>query len=99
MNRRAFVEAAIGIVGGIALDKAIPRGRVWSFPSVINLRRFADGGYVTDPKIWLVGESCEDFVVPRGKLINECMDDLRHDIIIATGVQVRYFGISVFTQP
>jgi hypothetical protein len=35
MDRRNFLRAAAMTIGGIALDQAIPFGRIWSFPKVI----------------------------------------------------------------
>jgi hypothetical protein len=35
MNRRGFITGLAALIGGIALEQAIPLGRVWSFPSVI----------------------------------------------------------------
>jgi hypothetical protein len=35
MNRREFFKRAGLAIGGIALEEAIPFGRVWSFPSTI----------------------------------------------------------------
>lgn len=35
MNRRNFITGIGALVGGLALDKAIPFNRVWSFPSKI----------------------------------------------------------------
>lgn len=35
MNRRGFLKLMGGVVGGIALEQAIPLGRVWSFPKRI----------------------------------------------------------------
>lgn len=44
MNRRGFLKGLGAMVAGIALDQAIPLGRVWSFPKVIkplNIRSFS----------------------------------------------------------
>jgi len=35
MNRRSFLSGLAALVGGIALEEAIPFGRVWSFPKNI----------------------------------------------------------------
>lgn len=35
MERRSFLKGIAALVGGIALDEAIPLGRIWSFPSTI----------------------------------------------------------------
>jgi hypothetical protein len=35
MNRRGFLSAIGALVGGLAIEQAIPLGRVWSFPSKI----------------------------------------------------------------
>jgi len=35
MNRRSFLTGLAALVGGIALEEAIPFNRVWSFPSKI----------------------------------------------------------------
>lgn len=37
MDRRGFLKAIGGAVGGLALAEAIPFGRVWSFPSTIKI--------------------------------------------------------------
>lgn len=86
-------------IGGIALVRAIPKGRVWSFPSNIKLAKFADGGYATSPKRWIVGETSIDFPLPRvADIVNKCMDDLRRDIIVVTSVQIRYFDFGENAQ-
>jgi hypothetical protein len=41
MNRRHFLAAIGTVVGGLALDQAIPFNRVWSFASQIRLARRA----------------------------------------------------------
>jgi hypothetical protein len=35
LSRRGFLSGLTALVGGIALEQAIPFGRVWSFPSKI----------------------------------------------------------------
>lgn len=35
MNRRGFLSGMGAIVGGLAIEQAIPLGRVWSFPTEI----------------------------------------------------------------
>jgi hypothetical protein len=35
MNRRSFLGLLGGTVAGLALEQAVPLGRVWSFPSKI----------------------------------------------------------------
>lgn len=35
MNRRSFLGGLAALVGGLAVEEAIPLGRVWSFPSKI----------------------------------------------------------------
>jgi hypothetical protein len=35
MNRRGFLQLLGGTVAGLAIEEAIPFGRVWSFPSKI----------------------------------------------------------------
>lgn len=37
MNRRSFLAGISALVGGIAIDNAVPLGRVWSFPKEIKL--------------------------------------------------------------
>ena len=37
MNRRGFLKALSGVIGGIAVAEAVPLGRVWSFPSQIKI--------------------------------------------------------------
>jgi hypothetical protein len=44
LNRRAFLGSLVAGVAGIALDKAIPLGRVWSFPSKIVVPAACDYG-------------------------------------------------------
>lgn len=39
MDRRGFLKALGGVIGGIAVAEAIPLGRVWSFPSEIKVAR------------------------------------------------------------
>jgi hypothetical protein len=36
-DRRTFLKGIGTLVGGIAIEKAIPFNRVWSFPSVIKI--------------------------------------------------------------
>lgn len=38
MNRRSFLAGLSALVGGIALEQAIPFNRVWSFPKQIVVR-------------------------------------------------------------
>jgi hypothetical protein len=40
MERRRFLGLLSGILGGIALEQAIPFGRVWSFPKEIVVNDF-----------------------------------------------------------
>jgi hypothetical protein len=40
MERRSFLKGLVALVGGIALEQAIPLGRVWSFPSKIVIPRY-----------------------------------------------------------
>ena len=35
VNRRSFLGGLVSLVGGLAIEEAIPFGRVWSFPSKI----------------------------------------------------------------
>jgi hypothetical protein len=35
MNRRGFLKGIGLVIGGIALEQAVPLGRVWSFPAKI----------------------------------------------------------------
>lgn len=35
MNRRDFFKGLGALIGGVAIEQAIPFGRVWSFPSKI----------------------------------------------------------------
>lgn len=46
MNRRGFLELLGAGIAGIALDEAIPLGRVWSFPKQVVLA--APRGLVKD---------------------------------------------------
>lgn len=39
MQRRQFLTALGALVGGIAIDQAIPFNRVWSFPKDIKIAR------------------------------------------------------------
>jgi hypothetical protein len=41
MNRRSFLQGIGAIIGGVAIDKAIPLGRVWSFPKEIKCLNLA----------------------------------------------------------
>jgi hypothetical protein len=57
MNRRNFFSLLAAGVAGIALEQAIPFGRVWSFPKKIVLPRFvgmdlAAGDIFTIRQIW-----------------------------------------------
>jgi hypothetical protein len=44
MNRRGFLQGLGAMVSGIALEKAIPLGRVWSFPKEIKIRKLVPIG-------------------------------------------------------
>jgi hypothetical protein len=49
-DRRGFLKMFTGGVAGIALEQAIPLGRVWSFPSkieIVRLPAFCIGDLVT----------------------------------------------------
>lgn len=35
MERRSFIAGISALIGGIAIEKAVPLGRVWSFPKEI----------------------------------------------------------------
>jgi hypothetical protein len=52
VNRRKFLFEAGAVVGGFALNEAIPLGRVWSFPSKIIVRnglaRFSDYTHIAE---------------------------------------------------
>jgi hypothetical protein len=39
MNRRGFLGGMAALIGGLALEQAIPFGRVWLFPSEITVNR------------------------------------------------------------
>ncbi|HWF03560.1 MAG TPA: twin-arginine translocation signal domain-containing protein [Candidatus Angelobacter sp.] len=38
MDRRGFLKGLAALVGGVALEQAVPLGRVWSFPKEIKVR-------------------------------------------------------------
>lgn len=42
MNRRGFLAGLGALVGGLALEEAIPLGRVWSFPSQIVVPKYEE---------------------------------------------------------
>ena len=42
MNRRGFLQGLGALVGGVMLEKAIPLGRVWSFPKEVKCVNFAN---------------------------------------------------------
>jgi len=46
MNRRNFLGLFSAGVAGIALEQAIPLGRVWSFPSKIVIPEFLSNGTI-----------------------------------------------------
>ena len=46
MNRRNFLSLFSAGVAGIALEQAIPLGRVWSFPKKIVLPQFLSNGQI-----------------------------------------------------
>jgi hypothetical protein len=62
MNRRGFLTGLGAMVAGVALEQAIPLGRVWSFPKEIKIKRYDD--------FWVSGRWCirpkSDFPVGRG---------------------------------
>lgn len=45
-NRRQFITGLTSLIGGVAIQDAIPLGRVWSFPSKIILAKgYEDSRY------------------------------------------------------
>lgn len=48
MNRRNFLSLFSAGVAGIALEQAIPLGRVWSFPKEIKIANLETLGLTTD---------------------------------------------------
>jgi hypothetical protein len=55
MNRRNFLSLFSAGVAGIALEQAIPLGRVWSFPKKIVIReRIGSTMNIRAPQRWLV---------------------------------------------
>ncbi len=42
MNRRSFLAGLGALIGGIAIEEAIPFGRVWSFPKSIVIAKPAN---------------------------------------------------------
>jgi len=39
VNRRGFLQGLGALIGGVAIQEAIPFGRVWSFPKEIKIVR------------------------------------------------------------
>jgi hypothetical protein len=48
MDRRKFLAMGAALVGGIALEQAIPFNRVWSFPKEIKLCQHYPGSGITE---------------------------------------------------
>lgn len=55
MNRRGFFKALGAVVGGIAVEQAIPLGRVWSFPSKIVVRDYYSIQWPVATREWKFG--------------------------------------------
>ena len=61
MNRRGFLGMLVAAVAGVALNEAIPFGRVWSFPSKIVLPKVVGAvitvrlppRFLTEEEIWI----------------------------------------------
>jgi len=45
MNRRGFLAGLGALIGGIAIEEAIPFGRVWSFPKEVKCVNFCSDEY------------------------------------------------------
>lgn len=45
MDRRGFLRGLGAVVGGLAIEQAIPLGRVWSFPTEIKVVKATLGQY------------------------------------------------------
>lgn len=69
MNRRNFITSIGALVGGLALDKAIPFNRVWSFPSkiVIPKKIYSHQTYALGTRIsWELLDDWEESVEKLG---------------------------------
>jgi hypothetical protein len=56
MNRRNFLSLVSAGIAGIALDQAIPLGRVWSFPNFLARWR-KPGIIIPPPEIYATGNT------------------------------------------
>ena len=81
MNRRGFLSGLGALVGGVLLDKAVPLGRVWSFPKEVKcvnvapvaigatIEQYAD--FVTSADLLSIAEAYYDKALPLfGKNFN-----------------------------
>lgn len=71
MERRGFLKGLAALVGGIALEQAVPFGRVWSFPKEIKRLNFSRDAFLSlfpigtmvhirFPQVFFVRESIEN---------------------------------------
>jgi hypothetical protein len=70
MNRRNFLSLFSAGVAGLALEQAIPLGRVWSFPKKIVIARPVEVGAFSDGEAFAVLNSANEiwFYDQTGKL-------------------------------
>jgi len=68
MNRRSFLTGIGALVGGIALEQAIPFNRVWSFPREI---------VVVRPRVEIVEiDEYADFIKVSDLVLDACVNAL-----------------------
>lgn len=59
MNRRGFLQRLGALVGGVALEQAIPFNRVWSFPSQIVIPKPYGSGNTFLTVEWITKETLQ----------------------------------------
>ncbi len=65
MNRRSFLKGIGAVIGGIALEQAIPFNRVWSFPKEIKVVQNFDQNFYVNHELTLPSAWFTEQIKPR----------------------------------
>lgn len=79
MDRRNFLKGIGTLVGGIALDKAIPFNRVWSFPKEIKIVQVPIQDYyvshwLTSESAWFVENIKPTYILVHPKMLQKAKE-------------------------